>query len=146
MRELDCIQFNEDEESESKRKIRTEIGERINGMNGLEFDFDDSDLDEIQEVIGANIEDEHEAFITNNVESVNSASNSVTVATVPTAIAVVASSFEIAMSRKNESIVRKENNEEVEKILLKIKEHVPEKYCVTFDKVSGFNIERELFF
>lgn len=66
--------------------------------------------------------------------------------TVPTAIAVVASSFEIAMSRKNESIVRKENNEEVEKILLKIKEHVPEKYCVTFDKVSGFNIERELFF
>lgn len=150
LRELDCIKFKEDEESESKKKLRAEIEERIKGMNGLVFDFDDSDLDEIQDVIGANSEDEDEAFITEtenhpidstpyNTESVNSAGNSMAVATCPTTIAMVDqhvtensaneptpdnvankdnvanNASSIAMGQENGSIERKENNEEISK-------------------------------
>lgn len=140
MRELDCIQCNEDEESESKKKLRAEIEERIKGMNGLVFDFDDSDLDEIQDVIGANSEDEDEAFIK------GSENHPIDSAPSPDSVANNASSMETATGQENGSIELKEHNEEINNILLKVKEHVPEKYFITFDEVSGLNIERELFF
>lgn len=109
------------------------------------FDVQDSDLEDFQEVIQTNSDDEdvHDNIDTLamaiqpavSTEAVAPIQKSIEETTVPNSSPNNSKNVAIGVNVPDENQPA-EHNQEIESILVKVKEHVPEKYIFTFDEVS----------
>lgn len=143
--------------------LQIEIQDRINAMNGLVFDLSDSDLEDIQEVIETNSDDDTDHDETSTfvkaadvslqppIHKPDSAMN----ADAPVGssdAALITDSAQKSSGADNMSnadiglSVQNEHNHEVQSILRQLKDHIPDKYIVTYDEVSHSKSLPFLFF
>lgn len=135
----------QENEIESKKELRLERQKRMEALNGLVFDVQDSDLEDFQEVIQTNSDDE------DGVDNIDTLAMAIQPAMNTEAVAPIEESIKDAMAANSGPNNSKsaaigpnipdenqpaEHEQEIERILTKVKEHMPEKYTITFDEVS----------